>query len=204
MKLIFCFLLLTSISLANKGALLDEFSKINATKHGLEITLKQNDAKRLFKLGERNERLVKGGDSVFISYGEMAYLVRRHDGVYFDPLPNKTFKITRRFDARSFGGEVKEDIYLLNFNSDDQEAEKINNSTKLPTETLKETPSSLPSALEVVEEVSAPEPTIEEEPTKVVDTEPIEGDVEPASNWWLWLVGGVIIVGGILKVRRKK
>lgn len=203
MKLIFCFLLLTSISLANKGALFDEFSKINATKHGLEITLKQNDAKRLFKLGEQNERLVKGGDSVLISYGEIAYLVRKHEGVYFDPLPNKTFKITRRFDARSFGGKLKEDIYLLNFNSDDQEAEKIINSAKPPTETLKKTPSSLPSAPEVIAEITAPEPAIEE-PAEVVVAAPIEEEVEPASNWWLWLVGAVVVVGGVLLVRRKK
>ena len=64
--------------------------------------------------------------------------------------------------------------------------------------------------LEFIEEVSAPEPTIEEEPTEVVDTEPIEEDVEQSSNWpawlenwWLCLIGAVV-VGGILKVRLKK
>ena len=37
-----------------------------------------------------------------------------------------------------------------------------------------------------------------EEPAEVVVAEPIEEDVEQLPNWWLWLVGAVIIVGGII------
>ena len=48
------------------------------------------------------------------------------------------------------------------------------------------------------------EPTIEV-PAEVVVTEPIEEDVEPSPNWWLWLVGAVVVIGGVgLIVRRKK
>ena len=56
---------------------------------------------------------------------------------------------------------------------------------------------------EVIEEVTAPEPAIEE-PAEVVVAAPIKEDVEQSPNWWLWLVGMVAVVGGILKVCRKK
>ena len=56
----------------------------------------------------------------------------------------------------------------------------------------------------VIEEVTAPEPAIEEEPAEVVVAEAVEEDVEQSSNWWLWLVGAVVVIGGFLKVRRKK
>lgn len=56
---------------------------------------------------------------------------------------------------------------------------------------------------EVVKEVAAPEPAIlgsaEVAPVEVVDQTP-----EKSSQWWLWLIGAVIAVGGILKVCRKK
>jgi hypothetical protein len=63
-------------------------------------------------------------------------------------------------------------------------------------------PESIPAA-EFIEEVTAPEPAIEE-PAEVVFAKPIEEDVEPSQNWLLWLVGPVIVVGGILMIRRKK
>ena len=56
---------------------------------------------------------------------------------------------------------------------------------------------------EVIEEINAPEPTIEE-PTEVVVTEPVEEDVEQSSNWWLWLIGAVIIVGSVFVLRSRK
>lgn len=37
-----------------------------------------------------------------------------------------------------------------------------------------------------------------EEPAEAVVAEPIEEDVEQSSNSWLWLVGAVIVVGGVL------
>lgn len=56
---------------------------------------------------------------------------------------------------------------------------------------------------ETIEEFKRPEPAIEE-PTEVVTTEPSEEPVEQSSNWHLWLIGVVVVVGGIaLAVRRK-
>jgi hypothetical protein len=40
-------------------------------------------------------------------------------------------------------------------------------------------------------------PTAEKEQTEVVTT-------EPSSNWWLWLIGGVVVVGGLALVLRRK
>lgn len=104
-------------------------------------------------------------------------------------------------------------------------AEKENNLSYIPradkTEALKDliekaiiklTPVSIEAGNDFVEhmeqriETTRPqtaEPAIEES-AEVFVTEPIEEYVEPASNWWLWLVGMVVVVGGILKVCRKK
>lgn len=41
-------------------------------------------------------------------------------------------------------------------------------------------------------------------PAKAVVAEPIEEDVEQSSNWWLWLIGAVVVVGGTLVLRPKK
>lgn len=57
---------------------------------------------------------------------------------------------------------------------------------------------------EVIEEVIAPEPVIEEEPAEVVVAEPVKEEVEPSSNWWLWLIGAVVVVGGVFVLRSRK
>jgi hypothetical protein len=59
-------------------------------------------------------------------------------------------------------------------------------------------------ATELVEEVRQPEPAGIQEAAEAVVTEPIEEDVEQRSNWWLWLIGAVVVVGGILVLRSKK
>jgi hypothetical protein len=63
---------------------------------------------------------------------------------------------------------------------------------------------------EVIEEVTAPEPAIEE-PAKVVVTESVGEDVEQSFNWpawqadrWLWLIGAVVVVGGVFLLRPRK
>lgn len=56
---------------------------------------------------------------------------------------------------------------------------------------------------EVIEEAIAPEPAIEE-PAEVVVAEPVEEDVEQSSNWWLWLIGAVVVIGGIFVLRSRK
>jgi hypothetical protein len=58
-------------------------------------------------------------------------------------------------------------------------------------------------AVEVSERATTPEPEIEE-PAEVVVTEPIEEDVEQSPNWWLWLVGIVVVVGGVFVLRSRK
>lgn len=65
-------------------------------------------------------------------------------------------------------------------------------------------PPSSSAVLDSSKELPAPKPAIEEEPTEVVVTKPIEEDVEQSSQWWLWLVGALVVVSGIgLAVRRK-
>ena len=59
------------------------------------------------------------------------------------------------------------------------------------------------SMLEVIEDVIEPEPALKE-PAEVVVTEPIEEDVEQSSNWWLWLISAVVVVGGFFLLRPRK
>lgn len=57
---------------------------------------------------------------------------------------------------------------------------------------------------EVIAEITAPEAAIEEEPANVVVAKPVEEDIEPSSNWWLWLIGAVVVVGGVIVLRSRK
>ena len=50
-----------------------------------------------------------------------------------------------------------------------------------------------------IEEITPPE-----EAPEVVTAEPVEDPAEKASNWWLWLIGAVVVVGGIGLVARRK
>lgn len=82
-------------------------------------------------------------------------------------------------------------------------------------ENFKQVAPGIPSAppveetVETVEEITSPEPVIEET-VEVTVAEPVEEGVEQSSNWpawlenwWLCLIGAVV-VGGILMIRRKK
>lgn len=57
-------------------------------------------------------------------------------------------------------------------------------------------------AAEIVKEVSTTEPA-SEAPTEVIPTESIEESVEQSSNWWLWLLGFMLVVCSILSLRKK-
>ena len=52
--------------------------------------------------------------------------------------------------------------------------------------------------------VDISEQDIEEPAEEVVVAEAIEGDVEQSPQWWLWLIGVVVVVGGIGLVVRHK
>ncbi|MGB0743875.1 MAG: hypothetical protein ACPGSB_05050 [Opitutales bacterium] len=75
-----------------------------------------------------------------------------------------------------------------------------------PPATATGTPTAPPvvNIAEAIEKVTAPEPAIEEEHAEVVVTEPIEEDVEQSSNWWLWLISAVVVLGGVGLVLRRK
>ncbi|MBT63967.1 MAG: hypothetical protein CML13_12230 [Puniceicoccaceae bacterium] len=60
-----------------------------------------------------------------------------------------------------------------------------------------------PEAVQVVEEVSPSESAIEE-PAEVAPVEVAEETSEQSSQWWLWLVGLLVVVGGLALVVRRK
>jgi len=60
-----------------------------------------------------------------------------------------------------------------------------------------------PEAVEEVEEVAQPKPATEK-PAEVVTFEQTEEPAEQSSNWWLWLIGALVVVGGVFVLRSKK
>jgi hypothetical protein len=71
------------------------------------------------------------------------------------------------------------------------------------SEMMEEPAPPVEEAVEVIEEVTAPESTIEE-PAEVVVTESIEEDIEQSSNRWLWLIGAVVVVAGMVFILHHK
>lgn len=67
------------------------------------------------------------------------------------------------------------------------------------------TPSTPPDSQieEDAQESTAPEPAIEE-PAEVATSELSSEPIEQSSNWWLWLIGALVVVGGLVVVVRRK
>ena len=60
-----------------------------------------------------------------------------------------------------------------------------------------------PEIGEETQESTAPKPAIEVS-AEIVNAEPSEEPVEQTSNWWLWLIGLFVVVGGLAVVVRRK
>lgn len=109
-------------------------------------------------------------------------------------------------------------FYLLGFELTAEEKEYLLNETGLSESALLpsgkihlngngvEITTTSSEVVEVAEtvEVTAPEPAIEEEPAEVAVADPVQEDVEQSSNWWLWLIGLLVAVGGLAVVVRRK
>jgi len=79
---------------------------------------------------------------------------------------------------------------------------ELENSRSAATE-IPPVSSEAPKVKEIIQEVAQPEP-VKEEPAAVAPVEVTEEPTEHSSNWWLWLIGAVIIVGGgVLFIRSK-
>lgn len=104
--------------------------------------------------------------------------------------------------GRTGNFSLYENLYFTNTAEIRSLAQKFNLIAKA-NDSVEETHLNESSMLEVIEEVTAPKPAIEE-PAEVVVAEPVEEGVEQSSNWWLWLIGVVVVIGGILVLRPKK
>ena len=152
-------------------------------------------------MGDGNEYFLNGGDSVIIPYDEKAYFVRRHSGIYFDPLPNKAFRITKRFDARSFGGEVNEEVYFLNFTSKDSidhQREFLSHSNTTESSKTKMTETSKEISRTSLTSIAPSEvvlPDLADESLKHTNR-----NVPATYKPWLWLGIFLILVGTVLRI----
>ena len=60
-----------------------------------------------------------------------------------------------------------------------------------------------PEVEETVQEVTAPKPATEE-PDEITPVKMAEESPEQSSQWWLWLVGALVVVGGLGMLLRRK
>ena len=61
----------------------------------------------------------------------------------------------------------------------------------------------VPEIIQSVEEITPPEPT-NDRPVEVSTSKPAEHPEEKSSNWWLWLIGLLVVIGGLAVVVRRK
>jgi hypothetical protein len=128
-----------------------------------------------------------------------------HEDVAKDPIFLMFFRsaegLSMVYESRLKDGQIEDYEQPLNYHrSHDQQLTNSDHPQDI------EIPPSSPEkveAPEVTEEAAAPKQAIEE-PAEVVIAQPIEKNVEPSSNWWLWIIGAVVIVGGLGLVLRRK
>lgn len=85
--------------------------------------------------------------------------------------------------------------------------ESIFGTTAATTETIGEPnveiPPTSPAVVEPTEELATENLEVKE-PVKVTPIEITEEPVEQSSQWWLWLVGALVVLGGLVVVVRRK
>ncbi|MEO0511223.1 MAG: hypothetical protein AAF065_15340 [Verrucomicrobiota bacterium] len=137
----------------------------------------------------RNMRLCKvpkGSELRFEINEETEVLTIHFDGTDYEPVVHNIRMIRTLSGPR----ELIPHFYAV----EDMEVElaAIDSPTSPALETVK-----------TVKEATALEP-VTEEPAKVLVAEPVEEEVEQSSNWWLWLIGAVVVVGGVFVLRSRK
>lgn len=187
---------------------MDDFDKIKLTQNGLQVTLTKNNSLSLFKLGENPAYQVKEGDTVEIPFGEKAYFMKRHGGIYFDPLPHEKFKITKRFDARSFGGELEINEFKLNFTDNNSYYLKpINTASEKSETTIIPEPRNPKFNLE--REISVSEDLPNSTKRDLIgrgsshDLKKQDSSKVPKVSHLSWIAIGVILLGAIILFSKK-
>ena len=115
-------------------------------------------------------------------------------------LENKEKEVCFKFDFPDFSREdIKVEV------EEDKIKIRAEKEVEIKEEPIAEIPANLPApeAVQVVKEVTPPEPVIEE-PAEVGPVEVAEDPPEEAANWLLWLIGALIVLGGLALVVRRK
>ena len=97
----------------------------------------------------------------------------------------------------------------------DEQALKRSKSTPILQNIVYDMPeilASLPQRKVVIEEMPTPAPKVmevtaprsrNEEPVETAVAETVVEDIEQSSNWWLWLIGALVVLVAIFMIRNK-
>ncbi len=200
----------------------DQIAKLDVNLYGTKAGFKDEDPTELYSFISVDQRAkFPEGELLLIRYEPLPFPDlykehhRRQEETEAD-LENPNYKPIRYLLYRNSRGEIEsrwwyEDRVQEMLRETEIEIPKpikftnyIDPRTHVGIKLNEEIKEPLPPVAEAIEEVAAPEPTIEEEPAEVVVAEPIEEDAEQSSNWWLWLIGAVVVVGGVFVVRSRK
>lgn len=186
------------------------FKSIEQSNDGLLIQMPDKGTRYLLYQKNEEPKLLEYNQTIAIEYGKRYSFRTRHLQINFksEHASGSSFEADLIEDFRSFGGELEVSSVLIELETKGRKG-LISGSSAIGVIEIPPAPP-VEEVAEVIEEITAPEPAIEE-PAEVIVAEPVEEDVEqspnwPAwlENWWLCLIGAVIIVGGILMIRRKK
>lgn len=169
-----------------------------------------------------NRKLPSATEAISDPYTERVVTARAKAimAIGFHPTPEAKGYLNRIKNESEFSNDkvLKEEIdsalalrsFAVSSHEERIKAYQVRNLGQQQTVELVEEPSAeipahppAPEAVQVVEEVTPPEPA-KEEPAEVVTVEVAEETAEQSSNWWLWLIGALVVVGGLGLVLRRK
>lgn len=179
------------------------FKSVEQYNDGLLIEMPTEGTRFLLYLDNRKLKLLNYGESIKVGYDYEYSFRSRHLQINFRPLgTSNSFKVEVVKDLRSFGGELETSSFLVEPNSKNlnEIAAEASDSINLEDSS---TPEPEPVVAKAIEKVTQTEPAIEE-PAEVVIAEPAEEDVKQSTNWWLWLIGAMVVLGGIVVFLSRK
>lgn len=177
------------------------FKSVEQSSDGLIIQMPDQGTRYLLYVEDENPELLNYNELIKIEYGKKYSFSSRHMQINFQPNDAlNSFKADIVKDLRSFGGKLEKSTVLVEPDSEDKKGIILNTRDSSNIEI----PPIPPKVAVVVEEPISIEVKSEPAPEKPAEVAPADVAEEPTqqpSQWWLWLVGAVIIIGGLALVK---